>query len=83
MGSGKTPGWKVRLVELAAELDDLGFDSVVRLPPGERPSLEIFVPPDRPAARSSRGGNAKAGGRTRRRPDWGRLVSERLVKGVR
>ncbi|MBB4936605.1 hypothetical protein FHR32_000910 [Streptosporangium album] len=38
-------GWGGELVELAWELNDLGFDSVVRLSPGRRPSVEIFVPP--------------------------------------
>ncbi|MFD8527750.1 hypothetical protein ACFV0L_10100 [Streptosporangium canum] len=38
-------GWGGELVELAWELNDLGFDSVVRLAPGRRPSVEIFVPP--------------------------------------
>ncbi|MEU0518994.1 hypothetical protein [Streptosporangium sp. NPDC006007] len=39
-------GWDAHLVELAWELNDLGFDSVVRFPPGRRPSLEIFLPPE-------------------------------------
>ncbi|GAB2484868.1 hypothetical protein GCM10027187_60480 [Streptosporangium sandarakinum] len=37
-----------RLVELAWELNDLGFDSIVRLPPGRRPSMEVFLPLGRP-----------------------------------
>ncbi|MEU7985680.1 hypothetical protein AB0B56_12525 [Streptosporangium canum] len=41
-------GWGGRLVELAWELSDLGFDSVVRLPPGRRPSVEVFLPLGRP-----------------------------------
>ncbi|MEU8036286.1 hypothetical protein [Streptosporangium sp. NPDC049078] len=40
-------GWGGELLELAWELNDLGFDSVVRLSPGRRPSVEIFVPPGR------------------------------------
>ncbi|MFI7534893.1 hypothetical protein [Streptosporangium sp. NPDC049376] len=36
--------WKVRLVELAWELGELGLDATVRLPRGRRASLEIFVP---------------------------------------
>ncbi|MFI6457206.1 hypothetical protein ACIBF6_37325 [Streptosporangium amethystogenes] len=39
--------WTRELVELAWELNDLGFDSVVRLSPDRRPSVEIFVPPGR------------------------------------
>ena len=35
------------MLELAWELNDLGFDSVVRLSPDRRPSVEIFVPPGR------------------------------------
>ncbi|MER5418596.1 hypothetical protein [Streptosporangium roseum] len=41
-------GWGGRLMELAWELSDLGFDSVVRLPPGRRPSVEVFLSPGRP-----------------------------------
>ncbi|MEU9884209.1 hypothetical protein [Sphaerisporangium sp. NPDC051011] len=81
MNAGEFPSWKVRLVELAAELDDLGFDSVVRLPPGRRPSLEIFVPPDRPGA--GRRGRDGERARTRRELSWVRAVSGRIVKGVR
>ncbi|GAA2907721.1 hypothetical protein GCM10010517_74160 [Streptosporangium fragile] len=51
-------GWGGRLVELAWELNDLGFDSVVRLPPGERPSVEIFLPPGRPRATTAQRGRA-------------------------
>ncbi|MEU8036628.1 hypothetical protein [Streptosporangium sp. NPDC049078] len=40
-------GWGGELLELAWELNDLGFDSVVRLSPGRRPSVEIFMPPGR------------------------------------
>ncbi|WP_030908871.1 hypothetical protein [Streptosporangium amethystogenes] len=40
-------GWGGELLELAWELNDLGFDSVVRFSPGRRPSVEIFVPPGR------------------------------------
>ncbi|GAA3413757.1 hypothetical protein [Streptosporangium vulgare] len=40
-------GWGGELLELAWELNDLGFDSVVRLSPGRRPSVEIFAPPGR------------------------------------
>jgi hypothetical protein len=48
--------WSGQLVELAWELNELGFDSVVRLPPGGRPSVEIFLPPGRPrAAMAQRG----------------------------
>jgi|GEM_PF-5417632 len=43
-------GWGGELLELAWELNDLGFDSVVRLSPDRRPSVEIFVPPGRPRA---------------------------------
>ncbi|WP_157594746.1 hypothetical protein [Streptosporangium amethystogenes] len=39
--------WGGELLELAWELNDLGFDSVVRLSPDRRPSVEIFVPPGR------------------------------------
>ncbi|MEU8204817.1 hypothetical protein [Streptosporangium sp. NPDC049046] len=40
-------GWGGELLELAWELNDLGFDSVVRLSPGRRPSVEIFMSPGR------------------------------------
>ncbi|MEU0518740.1 hypothetical protein [Streptosporangium sp. NPDC006007] len=49
-------GWGGYLARLAWELDELGFDSVVRFPPGRRPSLEIFAPPGRPRVRSTRWG---------------------------
>lgn len=39
-------GWDAHLVELAWELSDLGFDSVVRFPPDRRPSVEVFLPPE-------------------------------------
>ncbi|WP_406312607.1 hypothetical protein OHA77_29165 [Streptosporangium sp. NBC_01639] len=48
-------GWGGELVELAWELNDLGFDSVVRLAPGRRPSVEIFVPPGARVTTTQRG----------------------------
>lgn len=48
-------GWGGELVELAWELNDLGFDSVVRLAPGRRPSVEIFVPPEARVTTTQRG----------------------------
>ncbi|OUC98531.1 hypothetical protein CA984_06565 [Streptosporangium minutum] len=42
-------------MELAWELNDLGFDSVVRLAPGRRPSVEIFVPPEARVTTTQRG----------------------------
>ncbi|MEV4378948.1 hypothetical protein [Streptosporangium sp. NPDC049644] len=47
MKASDLQGWGGELLELAWELNDLGFDSVVRLSPGRRPSVEIFVPPGR------------------------------------
>lgn len=49
-------GWSGHLVELAWELNELGFDSVVRLPPAGRPSVEIFLPPGRPRATTEQRG---------------------------
>ncbi|MFJ2031693.1 hypothetical protein [Streptosporangium sp. NPDC087985] len=49
-------GWGGELVELAWELSDLGFDSVVRLPPDRRPSMEVFLPPGRPRVATAQRG---------------------------
>ncbi|MBG0825180.1 hypothetical protein HS048_31300 [Planomonospora sp. ID91781] len=49
--------WSGQLVELAWELNELGFDSVVRLPPGGRPSMEIFLPAGRPWASTAQHGH--------------------------
>lgn len=68
-----------RLVELAWELNDLGFDSVVRLPPGRRPSMELFLPPGRPRPVTAQHGRTTTftwpgipDRRTRSRPDHDR-----------
>ncbi|MEU9831151.1 hypothetical protein AB0D67_06355 [Streptosporangium sp. NPDC048047] len=68
-----------RLVELAWELNDLGFDSVVRLPPGRRPSMEVFLPPGRPRPVTAQHGRTVTftwpgvpGRRTHSRPDHDR-----------
>lgn len=49
-------GWGGELLELAWELNDLGFDSVVRLSPDRRPSVEIFLPSGRPRATTAQRG---------------------------
>ncbi|GGL42165.1 hypothetical protein GCM10014719_49340 [Planomonospora parontospora subsp. antibiotica] len=59
------------MVELAWELNELGFDSVVRLPPAGRPSVEIFLPPGRrPRAAMAQRGRTSVftWERTRHRP---------------
>lgn len=68
-----------RLVELAWELNDLGFDSVVRLPPGLRPSMELYFPPGRPRSVTAQHGRTVTftwpgvpDRRTRSRPDHDR-----------
>lgn len=64
--------WGGYLVRLAWELDELGFDSVVRLPPGRPPSLEIFIPPGPPRVMSARRGRTSTFVWTRRNRDRGR-----------
>ncbi|MEU4832280.1 hypothetical protein [Streptosporangium sp. NPDC023615] len=49
-------GWGGELLELAWELNDLGFDSVVRLSSDRQPSMEIFVPLGRPRVTTTQRG---------------------------
>ncbi|WP_424530627.1 hypothetical protein ACOZ38_12845 [Sphaerisporangium viridialbum] len=72
--------WQVHLVELASELNDLGFDSVVRLPPGRRASLEVFVPPGRPRHARKSGVSGSMPASTRRVRAWARDLSRRIAK---
>jgi len=72
-------GWGGELVELAWELNDLGFDSVVRLSPGRRPSVEIFVPPGRSRVATAQRGRTSVF--TWRRRDDGRARQDRGGKG--
>ncbi|MEV6987238.1 hypothetical protein AB0M95_39090 [Sphaerisporangium sp. NPDC051017] len=83
MEKHEVPGWRGHLLELAWKLNDLGFDSVVRLPPGQRASLEVFVPPGRSKGGRDRRDGRSARVRTRRGLSWVRAVSGRIVKGVR
>ncbi|MFI6458544.1 hypothetical protein ACIBF6_44235 [Streptosporangium amethystogenes] len=53
-------GWGGELLKLAWELNDLGFDSVVRLSPDRRPSVEIFVPPGRSRVATAQRGRTSA-----------------------
>ncbi|GAA2879147.1 hypothetical protein GCM10010517_41390 [Streptosporangium fragile] len=85
-------GWDGRLVELAWELSDLGFDSVVRFPPGERPSVEIFLPPGRPRATTTQRDRTSVftWPRNRMQPEHGRQsrtrlreVAERILEAAR
>ncbi|MEU8272276.1 hypothetical protein AB0B89_34635 [Sphaerisporangium sp. NPDC049002] len=71
--------WQVHLVELASELNDLGFDSVVRLPPGRRASLEVFVPPGRPRHTGKPGVNGSEPATTRQVRAWARGLSRRFA----
>jgi hypothetical protein len=85
------------LVELAWELNELGFDSVVRLPPSGRPSVEIFLPPGRPRAAMAQRGRISVftWERGRTRPGHGaqgrvrcgggamRAAAERILEAVR
>ncbi|WP_329428906.1 hypothetical protein OG339_06760 [Streptosporangium sp. NBC_01495] len=85
--------WGGELLELAWELNDLGFDSVVRLSPGRRPSVEIFVPPGRSRVATAQRGRTSVftwerRGRARQSPDRqgrGRMreAAERLVEVAR
>ncbi|GAA3111581.1 hypothetical protein GCM10017600_66710 [Streptosporangium carneum] len=80
--------WKVQLVELAWELSDLGFDSTVRLPPGRRPSLEIFMPSGRSGSTAPLRGRVSVFTWNRRRNqglqvvDHVRSAFEKIGKGV-
>ncbi|WP_440098526.1 hypothetical protein [Streptosporangium sp. H16] len=85
-------GWGGELLELAWELNDLGFDSVVRLSPGRRPSVEIFVPPARSRVTTAQRGRTSVFTWERRqdprdhdRRGRGRMreAAERLVEGTR
>lgn len=79
-------GWDAHLVELAWELSDLGFDSVVRFPPGRRPSLEIFLPPEPRRGRTAQRDRTPASSRVRQRDrrfqDRVRGAFERIAKTV-
>ncbi|MFF5114703.1 hypothetical protein [Streptosporangium sp. NPDC000509] len=68
------------LLELAWELNDLGFDSVVRLSPGRRPSVEIFVPPGRSKVVTAQRGRTSVF--TWRRRDDGRARQDRDGQGL-
>ncbi|MGW0593636.1 hypothetical protein [Streptosporangium sp. NPDC002607] len=72
-------GWGGELLELAWELNDLGFDSVVRLSPGRRPSVEIFVPPGRSRVATAQRGRTSVftWERTSARADHDRLEGDR------
>ncbi|MEU4835406.1 hypothetical protein [Streptosporangium sp. NPDC023615] len=76
-------GWGGELLELAWELNDLGFDSVVRLPPDRRPSMEIFVPPDRPRVTTAQWGRTSVFAWERRRDlrDRNQKSGERRARG--
>jgi hypothetical protein len=80
-------GWGVHLVELAWDLNDLGFDSVVRLPPGRRPSVEIFLPPGRPRVSTEQRGRTSVftwdRSRARGIQPEARNAIERNAKGTR
>lgn len=79
-------GWDAHLVELAWELNDLGFDSVIRFPPGRRPSLEIFLPPEPRRGRTALRDRTPASSRgrqcDRRFQDRVRGAFERIAKAV-
>jgi len=72
-------GWGGELLELAWELNDLGFDSVVRLSPDRRPSVEIFVPPGRSRVATAQRGRTSVftWERTSARADRDRLEGDR------
>ncbi|MEV7010516.1 hypothetical protein [Streptosporangium sp. NPDC051022] len=80
--------WKVQLVELAWELSDLGFDSTVRLPRGQRPSLEIFMPSGRPGSATPHPGRVSVFTWSRRHNqglqviDHVRNAFEKIGKGI-
>ncbi|MET8052262.1 hypothetical protein ABZU75_32155 [Streptosporangium sp. NPDC005286] len=71
--------WGGELLELAWELNDLGFDSVVRLSPDRRPSVEIFVPPGRSRVATAQRGRTSVftWERTSARADRDRLEGDR------
>lgn len=88
MKASTLEGWGGHLVELAWELNDLGFDSTVRLPPGRRPSLEIFITPERLKRTPPRRSRVSMFTWSRRGPRgvqitaWFRNAFERLGKGA-
>lgn len=61
-------------MELAWELSDLGFDSTVRLPPGRRASLEIFMPSGRLRGTTPRRGHVSVFTWSRRRDQGPQIV---------
>ncbi|MEV0755517.1 hypothetical protein [Streptosporangium sp. NPDC050280] len=75
-------GWGGELLELAWELNDLGFDSVVRLSPGQRPSVEIFVPPGRSRVATAQRGRTSVftWERTSTRANRNRFEGDRRVR---
>jgi hypothetical protein len=79
--------WGFHLMELAWELNDLGFDSVVRLPPGRRPSVEIFLPPGLPKATTEQRGRTSVftwnRDRDRRSRTRMREAAERIAEAAR
>ncbi|MEV8632920.1 hypothetical protein AB0395_14805 [Streptosporangium sp. NPDC051023] len=80
MRANTQEGWGGYLVRLAWELDELGFDSTVRFPPGGPPSLEIFAPSERPEGWGVRRGRASAFVRNRWR-GWSRRERQGRDRG--
>ncbi|MFF3445037.1 hypothetical protein [Streptosporangium sp. NPDC002721] len=80
-------GWGGQLVELAWELNELGVDSVVRLPPDGPASMEIFLSPggQRPVAEQHRRASACAWDRRHERKPRtkARVTCERITRGTR
>ncbi|MBB2911258.1 hypothetical protein FHS43_002523 [Streptosporangium becharense] len=85
-------GWDGRLVELAWELSALGFDSVVRFPSDEPPSVQIFLSPGRPRATTAQRGRTSVFTWPRycaqpNRDQWGRtkmrVAAERILEAAR
>ncbi len=80
-------GWGGQLVELAWELNELGFDSVVRFHPDRRPSMEIFLPPGQRDLATEQRGRVSACTRSRRHERGSRTrarkACERITRGTR
>ncbi|MGJ6967465.1 hypothetical protein ACSDR0_36655 [Streptosporangium sp. G11] len=80
-------GWGGRLIELAWELNELGFDSVVRFPPDQQASMEIFLSPGQRRPTTEQRGRV-SGCAWGRRHEQGtrtraRKVCERITRGTR